>query len=86
MTVIAQYNFPINTESVTQGFRRVKVLFDKFNSCPPIAGLFPESVVGLNSQMVAILSAPDEKLTGSHCSRPGLDWRCKLDAVRHIFG
>lgn len=84
--VIAQYSFPIKTESVTQGFLRHKVVFDKFDSCPPIAGLCPELELELNIQMVAMISAPDEKLTGSHCLRPGLDWRCRLDEVRNDFG
>ena len=84
--VIAQYSLPIKTESVTQGFLRHRVFFDKFDSCPPIAGLYSDFEVELNIQMVAMISAPDEKLTGSHCLRPGLDWRCKLDAVRHGFG
>ncbi len=55
----------MNTESDTQGFRRHKVFFDKFDTCPPIAGLCPEADVELNIQMVAMISAPDEKLTGS---------------------
>ena len=63
--VIAQYSFPIKTESVTQGFLRHKVVFDKLDSCPPIAGLCPELELELNIQMVAMISAPDEKLTRS---------------------
>ena len=86
MTVIAQYSFPMNTESVTHGFRRHKVFSDTLASCPPIAGLCPESDVELNIQRVAIISAPDERLIGPHCLRSGLDWHCKLDAVRHDFG
>ena len=84
--VIAQYSFPIKTESVTQGFLRHKVVFDKLDSCPPIAGLCPELELELNIQMVAMISAPGEKLKGSHYLRPGLDRRCKLDAVRYVFG
>lgn len=83
MTVIAQYSFPMNTESVTHGFRRHKIFPDAFASCPPIAGLCPESDFESNIQMVAIINASDERLIGSHCLRPNLDWRCKINAVRH---
>ena len=38
---------------------------DKVNSCPVIEGLCPESDIELNIQMVAMVSVPDEKLTGS---------------------
>ena len=86
MTVIAQYSFPMNTESVTHGFRRHKIFSDAFASCPPIAGLCPESDVELNIQVVAIINASDERLIGSHYLRPNLDWRCKINAVRHDFG
>ena len=85
-TVIAQYSFPMKTESVTHGFLKHKMVSDKLNSCPVIEGLCPESDIELNIQMVAMVSAPDEKLTGSHCLRPSLDWRCRLDEVRHDFG
>ena len=73
MIVIAQYSFPINTESVIHGFLRHKVFSETFANCPPIAGVCPEYDVELNIQMVAMISAPGEKLTGSHCLRPGLD-------------
>ena len=64
------------------GFLRHKVVSDTFANCPTIAAVCPEYDVELNIQMVAMISAPGEKLTGSHCLRPGLDWRCKLDAQR----
>ena len=86
MVIIAQYSFPMNAESVTHGFLKHKKLSDELNSCPVIAGLCPEPVFELNIQMVAMVSVPDEKLRGSHCLRPTLDWRCKRDAVRHDFG
>ena len=82
----AQYSFPIKTESFVQGFRRHKVFLVKLNSCPPIAGLWPESDVVSNSQVVAMISAQDGKLHEFHCHRPTLGWHCRLDVVKHGFG
>ncbi len=55
----------MKTESVTHGFLKHKMVSDKVNSCPVIEGLCPESDIELNIQMVAMVSVPDEKLTGS---------------------
>ena len=59
--VIAQYSFPMNTESVIHGFRRHKVLSDTCANCPLMAGLCPELDVVLNSQMVDMVYAQKGK-------------------------
>ena len=49
--IIVQYSFPMNTESDTQGFRRHKVFFDKFDTCPPIAVSYTHLTLPTNREV-----------------------------------
>lgn len=51
---IAVYILPMNTESVTHGFRKRRRELVVPTSCPEIFGSMSVFVLGLNSHMVAI--------------------------------
>ena len=59
--VIAQYSFPINTESDTHGLRKQRVFCDRLQSCPPMEGLYPEPEADWNSHRVVIIRPRAEK-------------------------